>query len=43
MMGNEFLLERTKRAEGDLGPFVAAEVDALGSHHLSLRSSTLRS
>ena len=30
MMGNELLEQRAKRAEGDLGPFVAAEVEALG-------------
>jgi len=30
MMGNELLEQRAKRAEGDLGPFVAAEVETLG-------------
>ncbi len=27
MMGNELLEQRAKRAEGDLGPFVAAGAD----------------
>ena len=30
MMANELLVERARRAEGDLGPFVVAEVEELG-------------